>query len=87
MSYKIEFSLRAVKDIKKFEKNVKENIVNALERINVRPYQFVKRLIGTKYYRLKVNEYRVIIDIQNDKLMILVITLGHRKNIYKKFKR
>ena len=87
MSYQIEFSFRAVKDLKRLEKNVTENIISALERISIRPYDFVRKLIGTNYYRLKVGEYRVIIDIQNEKLMILVITLGHRKNIYKKFKR
>ena len=85
MSYSIEFSQRAVKDLKKLEKSVQENILNALERISVRPYDFVRRLKTSKYFRLKVNEYRVIIDIQNDKLMILVVTLGHRRNIYKKF--
>ena len=83
MSYNIEFSQRAVKDLKKLDKTIQENIIAALERIAIRPYQFVRRVIGTKYYRLKVNKYRLIIDIREDQLIIIVITLGHRKNIYK----
>jgi mRNA interferase RelE/StbE len=44
----------------------------------------VKKLVGDPGYRLRVGEYRVIIDIYKDKLVILVIKIGHRKNIYKK---
>ncbi len=86
MKYYIEFSLRAVKDLKRLEKNIQENIISVLERIIVRPHDFVKRLVGSKYFMLKVSQYRIIIDIQNEKLQIIIITIGHRKNIYKKFK-
>jgi mRNA interferase RelE/StbE len=81
--YKIEFSEKAEKQLQKLEDDTAIRIVSSLERTTVRPYYFVKRLEGTKYYRFRVGDYRIILDIQNDRLIIIVIELGHRKNIYK----
>jgi len=79
MSYEIVFTDTSRKHFKKLEKNVQERIINALERIRIRPEAHVKKLIGDPGYRLRVGEYRVIIDIYKDKLIILVIKIGHRK--------
>ena len=84
MSYEIIFTDISLKQFKKLEKNVQERIINALERIRIRPEVHVKKLVGDPGYRLRVGEHRVIIDIYKDKLVILVIKIGHRKNIYKK---
>ena len=83
MTYAIEFSEPAEKQFRKLEKSVQERIFLALERIKIRPYDFVKKLVGVPYYRFRVGDYRIILDIRNDKLIIFVIEVGHRKNIYK----
>lgn len=85
MSYEIEYSQNAVKDLKNLDQNTQENIINALERIRIRPYSFVKKIVSTPFYRLKVDKYRVIMDIKDNILRVFVIKIGHRKNIYKKF--
>ena len=59
-------------------------IIKALERIIIRPEVHVKKLFGDPGYRLRVGVYRAIIDIKKEKLIILAIKIGHRKNIYKK---
>ena len=82
--YEIQFYEKAEKQFNKLSSDIKDRILNNLERIKIRPFSFVKRLIGTNYFRLRVGEYRLILDIQNNKLIIFVIELGHRKNIYKK---
>ena len=84
MSYEIIFTDTSQKQFKKLEKDAQERIIKALERIRIRPEVHVKKLVGDPGYRLRVGEYRVIIDIKKDKLIILVIKIGHRKNIYKK---
>ena len=83
MSYEIIFTDTSRKQFKKLEKDIQERIVKALERIRIRPESHVKKLVGDLGYRLRVGEYRVILDIEKDKLIILVIKIGHRKNIYK----
>lgn len=83
MTYAVIISPTAEKQLSKLEKTVQERILNALDRIKVRPYNFVKKLAGYPYFRLRVGDYRVILGIQNENLNILVIEVGHRKNIYK----
>ena len=84
MSYEVIFTDTSRKQFKKLEKDVQERIIKALERIRIRPEAHVKKLVGDPGYRLRVGEYRVIIDIEKDELIILVIKIGHRKNVYKK---
>ena len=81
--YRVEFSKIAKKQLDKLENNLEKRIVTVLERISIRPFSHTKRLIGTKYFRLRVGEYRVILDIKQNELIILVIELGHRRKIYK----
>ena len=80
--FEIEFSRYAEKQFYKLEKNVHKRIISTLERIRIRPYPHVKKLVGCPYFRLRVGDYRLIIDIKEDKLIIYVLEIGHRKNIY-----
>ena len=80
--YSILFNPLAEKQLKKLDNNLQRRILDVLNRIRIRPHHFVKRLVGSTYFRLRVGDYRIILDIQNDKLVIVVIELGHRKNIY-----
>ena len=80
--YGIEFSKTAERQLYKLDKEIQSRVISALERIRIRPYSFVKRLVSSPYFRLRVGHYRIILDIRDDKLMIFVIELGHRKNIY-----
>lgn len=84
MSYEILFTDTSHKQFKKLEREIQKRIIHALERIRIRPEKHVKKLVGDPGYRLRVGDYRVILDIKKDKLIILVIKIGHRKNIYKK---
>jgi len=72
----------AKRQLKKLPKDIQIRIIKTLERIKIRPYHFVKRKAGTPYYILRVGDYRLILDIQNQKLVILVLELGPRKKIY-----
>ena len=83
MTYEIAFTSTAQKQMEKLDKILQERILNSLERIRVRPYEFVKKLQGSPYYRMRAGDYRIIIKIINDKLVILVVEVGHRRNIYK----
>ena len=80
--YSIIFNPFAEKQLKKLDNNLQIRILDVLNRIRIRPHHFIKRLVGSPYFRLRVGDYRIILDIQNDKLVIVVVELGHRKNIY-----
>ena len=82
MSYEIIFSDKALEQLKKMEKNVQERIIAVLERIRIRPETYVTKLVGDPGYKLRVGDYRVIMDIDNKILKILILKVGHRKNLY-----
>ena len=84
MNYKITFSYFADKQLDKLPKEVQKRIISTLKRCKIRPYPHVKKLVSSKYFRLRVGDYRVILDIIDNMLIIHVIELGHRKKIYKK---
>ena len=83
MSYQIIFSEFAIKQLDKLPQNIQKRIISTLKRCKIRPYPHVKKLVGSKYFRLRVGDYRIILDIIEKKLIIHVIELGHRKKIYK----
>jgi len=83
MTYGIIFSDRALTQLKKLEKNVRERIISTLERIKIRPQAHVTKLVGVPGYRLRVGDYRVMLDIDEGNLIILIIKIGHRKKICK----
>jgi mRNA interferase RelE/StbE len=84
MTYEIIFSDKSLTQLKKFEHRTQERIIKSLERIRIRPEAYVTKLVGDPGYRLRVGDYRVIMDIDKEKLHILIIKIGHRKNIYQK---
>ncbi len=80
--YSIDYTEFAAKQIRKLPKDVQARILTAVERIRVRPYSYVKKLAGNDNYKLRVGDYRIIVDIFDEKLLILVVKAGHRQNIY-----
>ena len=84
MTYDVIFSDKALRQLKKMEKNVQERIIAVLERIRIRPEQYVTKLVGDPGYKMRVGDYRIIMDIDNKKLQILVLKVGHRKNVYER---
>lgn len=82
--YSIIFTPKAENQLKKLDKPFQERILAVLDRIKIRPFSHdVKKLHGTRYFRARAGEYKIILDIQQKKLIIVVIEVGHRKNIYK----
>lgn len=81
--YSIIFDSKAEKQLAKLDKQVQNRILTLLDRIKIRPFSYdIKRLQGTPYYRLRMGKYRIILDIKQNQLIIIVVEVGHRKNIY-----
>ena len=80
--YEIIFSNKAKKQLFNLEKNIQKRIITVLERIRIRPESYISKLVGDPGYKLRVGDYRIIMDIDNSNLLILVIKVGHRKEIY-----
>lgn len=83
MLYSLDFSKQALKELAKindpFYSNIKQAIFNLTQ--NPRPNGY-KKLKGRDGYRIRIGNYRVIYDIFDNTLIVDIITLGHRKDIY-----
>ena len=84
MAYSLNFSKQAFKDLEKinepFYSNIKQTILSLT--LNPRPHG-CKKLKGRDGYRVRAGDYRIIYDIFDAELIIDVIAIGHRKDIYK----
>jgi mRNA interferase RelE/StbE len=86
--YTVKYSSSAKKDIEKLSVEVGKRIKNAIEEMTDDPYSHVKKLktsSNSPIYSLRVGEYRVIMAIENSQLIILVLEIGNRSKIYRKF--
>jgi mRNA interferase RelE/StbE len=84
MTYKLVYTRRAEKDIKKLDPSIKNHLGNALLKLLNNPAGYSEKLTDPKIgtYRFRVGDYRVIFDIEGGDIVILRV--GHRKEIYKR---
>jgi len=88
MIYKVEYTSKARRDLKNLPLDIAKNIILSINSIKDEPYYYVKKIKGTKNYPLythRIGEYRVIMDIEDKRLLIIVIETGHRSKIYRKY--
>ena len=84
--YKIIFKKEAAKSLNKIPRNVAKLIREKLEAIATNPYADhpnAKKLQGRDGYRLRVGGWRVIYEIQNDQMAILVLRVAPRGEVYR----
>lgn len=85
MAYEIQLTSRAQKSLKKLEKRVLVKIASLIDSLENDPRpNGVKKMKGhDNRYRVREGDYRVVYQIDDGKLLILIIDLGHRKDIYR----
>lgn len=82
--YTVVLSKKAVKQLDRLPEKISEGIIESIVSLeeNPRPFGY-KKLQGRDGYRIRYGNYRVIYDILEEILIVDIIELGHRKNIYK----
>jgi len=85
LKYSVEFKKSAAKTLRKLPQSFQKRIIDKISEIENSPPPSVEtKLKGNNpFHRIRVGDYRIIYEIQNDILVILVIKIGHRKDIYK----
>jgi mRNA interferase RelE/StbE len=84
--YRIEFTRQADKQLRRLPREVARNIFKKLELLAGNPYaqnNNVKKLVERSGYRLRVGDWRVIYEVEDDRLVILVVAVGARGDIYR----
>jgi len=84
VTYRIEYLPAAVKDLRKLDKSVARRIVRKLTEVETDPYAFATTELVDRpgVRRLKIGDYRVLYTVEKGKMIIWVIEIGHRSEIY-----
>jgi mRNA interferase RelE/StbE len=82
--YKIEFRHSVLKDLEPIPKKNVKRILVAIESLadNPRPPQ-CRKLSAEEKYRLRCGVYRIPYSIEDDKLIVCIVKVGHRKDVYR----
>ena len=83
MAYRIEFEKRAFKELSKLPKQIQKKIFDAIKSLANDPRPSgCKKLKDRPGYRYRVGNYRVIYLVEDENVRVLVIKVGHRKDVY-----
>ena len=85
MTYTIEISTSAAKAVDKLEKANRLRVVGAIELLSVDPRPpGAKMLRGGEQgrWRVRVGDYRIVYAIEDDRLLVLVLRVAHRREVY-----
>jgi len=84
MRYSIEFVPSARRALRKLPLAIRTRIQVAIDELAESPFPpGVKKLHGEDGYRIRVGDYRLIYDVEHGRLTILVIRIGHRREVYR----
>ncbi|MBS3141465.1 type II toxin-antitoxin system RelE/ParE family toxin [Candidatus Woesearchaeota archaeon] len=80
--FQIEITETAKEFLEKLNKKDAEIILNKIYSIRDNPFRYLKRLEGNKLWRLRIMDYRAVMDVIVSMNKIIVVRIGHRKNVY-----
>jgi mRNA interferase RelE/StbE len=80
--FQIELTETSKSFLKKLQKKDSELILKKIYSIRDNPYRFLRRLQGEKLWRLRIGDYRVVVDVVISMGKIVVVRIGHGKNVY-----
>ena len=85
--YQVDFAPRTESQLAKIPKDIRELVLGRIEKLgkNPRP-NGIEPLQGSDkgLFRIRQGDYRIVYSIQDQKLLVLVVRIAHRKEVYKK---
>lgn len=85
MSYKLLIDDKVIKDLKQIDRVWQKKILEVIKNKLLQNPYIGKPLVGnlSPYYRLHIADYRVIYEVKGDEVLLIVIKISHRKDVYK----
>jgi mRNA interferase RelE/StbE len=84
--YTVQLAPAAKRQLRKLDRSIQERVVRRLEKLEKDPRPpGVEKLEGDEStYRIRMGEYRIVYEIQDKVLVVLVLKVGHRREIYRR---
>lgn len=87
MSYAIKFTPNAAKQVKKLDPMAAKRVRSFLEQKLAQldnPRLLGKKLVHEEFWRYRVGDYRILTNIDDDQILILIVEVAHRREVYNK---
>ena len=82
MSFKVLLHPKAAKELQKIEENVHIQIIESAKQLHENPDKIGKALKQSDFRNLRVGDYRVIYEIDQNKNQVVILFVGHRRKVY-----
>ena len=85
VTYRVSLAPSAARQLRKFDPQVRRRIQAALELLALepRPPAATRLVGGSGEWRVRTGDYRIVYEIHDDELLVLVLRIAHRRDIYK----
>ena len=86
MTYTVKLAPAALRQLRKLDPTVQRQVQSVIDRLAVDPRPPAARQLvgGAGEWRVRTGDYRVVYDIHDDELLVLVVALGHRREVYRR---
>jgi len=83
-SYEVIFKQSVAKDLRQIPKKDVARILKRIDVLRTEPRPpGVEKLSGQEKYRIRQGVYRILYEIRNDELIVVVVKVGHRRDVYR----
>ena len=84
MSYSVEWHPKVRKFLLKLPKEVSQRIILKVNEAQEDPFRYLEHYEGNDYYKLRIGDYRLLVDVDFQNRILFVQVIGHRRNVYDK---
>jgi len=87
VTYSILLHPKAARELDKIKEPIRSRIKEKLTELRDNPEELGKRLRYTDFWSLRIGDYRTIYEIKREREQVIVLYVGHRRNVYDDFSR
>jgi mRNA interferase RelE/StbE len=87
VSFQVLLPPEAAKELQKIEKQIHTRIIESAKQLRENPDKLGKPLKQSDYWNLRVGDYRVIYEINQNKKQVVILFIGHRSKVYDDFSK
>ena len=86
MTYRVALAPAAARQLRKFDPQVRRRVQAAIELLATepRPPAATQLVGGAGEWRVRTGDYRIVYEIEDERLLVLVLSAGHRREIYQR---
>ena len=86
MTYEVALAPAAARQLRKFDPQVRRRVQAAIELLATepRPPAATQLVGGAGEWRVRTGDYRIVYEIEDERLLVLVLSAGHRREIYQR---